>query len=118
MTIEKEWTTEAGYITKVVAQPMGHRCGYVVLPENHPCCGKDYTEIDIYVHGGLTYSDNGTFGFDCAHCDDAKDESIMSDVYLKIYREFPPLFNEGTVKTLDFCIVECESMAKQFKELA
>lgn len=53
-------------------------CGYVVIPEDHPCYGLDYevVEDDIDVHGGLTFS--GTFedidgfllGFDCAHAGD------------------------------------------------
>lgn len=118
MKIEKEWITEAGYPAKVVAQNMGHRCGYVIIPKDHPYYNKECGEIDIDVHGGLTYSNETTFGFDCAHFGDAKDESIMSEKYKKLYADFPPLFNEGTVKTLEFCIAECEHMAKQFKDVA
>lgn len=32
-------------------------CGYVVLPKGHKYHGKDYYDIDIECHGGLTYSD-------------------------------------------------------------
>jgi hypothetical protein len=33
----------------------GYGCGYVTLPKTHPCYGKHYDDIDVQVHGGLTY---------------------------------------------------------------
>lgn len=48
-----------------VRQPrLGHWCGYVGVPPEHPFHGKDYGEhdddwnytIDVEVHGGLTYA--------------------------------------------------------------
>lgn len=116
MNTEKEWITESGYTAKVLAHPAGHRCGYVILPENHPAYGKDYDDLSgIDVHGGLTFSNEGMFGFDCAHWDDAKDPSIMDPEYdmLDVYS----FSSEGSIKTLDFCIAECESMSKQFKDM-
>jgi hypothetical protein len=114
---EKKWVTEAGYEAEVIATEMGHRCGYVTVPEGHPHYGKGYDDIHADVHGGLTYANKGTFGFDCAHLGDAKDVSIMSDEYKKIFRVWSEL-NEGesTIKTLEFCVAECESLAKQLKE--
>lgn len=60
--------------------------GYVVIPQGHPLHGKHYEEIEIEVHGGLTFSKNADelgwdeilpedkgcwiIGFDCAHVDD------------------------------------------------
>ena len=32
----------------------GYANGYVAIPTDHPCHGKDYDEIDVDVHGGLT----------------------------------------------------------------
>ena len=116
--IEKQWTTAAGYQAEVVATPMGHRCGYVTVPEGHPCAGKDYDELDVDVHGGLTYADGHQFGFDCAHLYDAKDPALMSDRYRNIYERWPRLEEGGTVKTLEFCVAECEKLAAQLKELA
>ena len=119
MNVEKEWTTEAGYPAKVVAHPMGHRCGYVTVPEDHPCYGKGYDDVNVDVHGGLTYASKGTFGFDCAHIEDIKDESIMSPEYKMVFtRELlGELTWEGaTLKTLEFCVDECEGLAKQLKE--
>lgn len=67
--------------------------GYVVIPPNHPCHGKDYDDIPVSVHGGLTYSvsisaenlsfdpclDNSDIGswlvgFDTAHAGDNPEE--------------------------------------------
>lgn len=70
-------------------------CGYVIIPTNHPFYGKDYSEINIDVHGGLTYSsdvkdfdtilmDGWVFGFDCNHFSDTPEvqnkEFTMSEV--------------------------------------
>lgn len=33
--------------------------GYVAVPSDHPFYGKDYTDIDVNVHGGLTFSSSG-----------------------------------------------------------
>lgn len=117
--IEKKWTTAAGYEAEVIATPMGHRCGYVTVPEGHTCAGKDYNDLDVSVHGGLTYADGQQFGFDCAHLYDAKDPALMSEEYRKIHEMWPSIREfEGTIKTLEFCVAECESLAAQLKELA
>jgi hypothetical protein len=116
--IEKQWTTAAGYEAEVLATPMGHRCGYVTVPEGHPCAGKDYNELDVEVHGGLTYALDNQFGFDCAHLYDAKDPALMSKEYRKIYERWPRFNEFSTVKTLEFCVAECEKLAAQLKELA
>lgn len=116
--IEKEWTTEDGYAAQVVAQPMGHRCGYITVPSTHPAYGKDYADLDIEVHGSLTFGQGGTFGFDCAHFMDKKDESIMSDEYLRIEKMYSSFVSEdATIKGLAFCECECEFMSKQFKRM-
>lgn len=57
-------------------------------------------DVVIDVHGSLTYSGGGEgntypvpdtdlwwFGFDCAHCDDGKDFSIMDELTQKQYAE-------------------------------
>jgi hypothetical protein len=88
------WMTEpdrlqwqhAGYACLIVRGPLGVLCGYVGVPEGHPCFEKPCSEIKENVaHGGLIYSgfcqgpichipDPGMpdhvwwLGFDCAHC--------------------------------------------------
>ena len=119
MKTEKEWITKAGLKAQVIATPTGHRCGYVSVPAEHPMFGKHYDDVEVDVHGGLTYSkaEDGAwcFGYDCAHLDDAKDPALMSDEYKKVFRNWPD--TGGTIKTLDFCVGECESLAKQLGEM-
>ena len=59
-----------------------HPTAYVKIPKNHKYNNKFYDEIDIEVHGGITYSSDhlnisenqkieGWFiGWDYAHCED------------------------------------------------
>lgn len=56
-----------------------HPTAYVEIPEDHKFYGKSYDDIDIKVHGGLTYSsdhlqdikeDTWIIGWDYAHTGD------------------------------------------------
>jgi len=77
-------------------------------------------DIVINCHGGLTYaggngkypveSDLHWFGFDCSHYDDAHIELSEFD---KQYG----FANEGTVRTLEYCQEQCESIADQLLQL-
>ena len=49
---------------------MGHWCGYIQVGALHPWHALNYDDVDVDVHGGLTFSENGWFGFDCAHAGD------------------------------------------------
>lgn len=85
-------------------ESMGHWCGYVAVPPGHPLHGKDYWDLDINVHGGLTYAagcndkichepkpgepDNvWWFGFDCAHCDDLSPYMARFRIHGAVYRD-------------------------------
>ena len=51
--------------------------GYIILDKSHPWFGKDYADLDVEVHGGLTYGREGKFGFDTAHAwDDWSDDAL------------------------------------------
>ena len=126
--IEKDWITKAGLRAVVIivlskgpngTQWRSHRCGYVGVTSESPVFGKGYDEVSADVHGGLTFasgekpskypveSELHWFGFDCHHYMDA---TIDPDPFLLL----PP--EEGTtVRTLDFCINECECLAWQLK---
>lgn len=60
--------------------PHGYGNGYIGLPKEHPWFGKEYDELDVDVHGGLTFSDYRPetgrdiwwIGFDTAHYMDDK----------------------------------------------
>lgn len=73
----------------IVRGPVGALCGYVGVTSEHPLFGQSYDDVNVSVHGGLTFAgacqpdaeDHGIchrpsagesdhvwwFGFDCAH---------------------------------------------------
>jgi len=107
---------------------MGHLCGYVRIPENHPWVNLNYGDIDVDVHGGLTYKhqhgDGTWIGFDCGHSMDLipsiemvrKKNPCMpfSDIHEKMKKKFPDsgLLNP-TYKNINFVVLECKSLAEQ-----
>ena len=109
---------------KVREEPVGKR-GIIDLVCHDP--NKPRIGFLFAVHGGITFSDaDGKypieselwwFGFDCGHIGDAKDESIMSEECKEIEQRYPSSFQEGVVRTLDYCVGECESLAKQIREV-
>lgn len=88
-----QWNDEQTGLTCIAVrnETLGHWCGYVGVPPMSPNESKHYDQIDVDVHGGLTFSgpcqddpEHGIchvpepgqpehlfwFGFDCAHCND------------------------------------------------
>lgn len=81
--IKNDWLASASH---------GWGNGYVIVPVGHPAHGKYYDEIDVDVHGGLTFAksvneliednsvfsdddkDGWVFGFDTWHYRDNIDE--------------------------------------------
>jgi hypothetical protein len=80
----------------------GALCGYVGVPPSHPLHGKQYDDVNVDVHGGLTYSrpcqEDGEichvpqegreaeiwwFGFDCAHSGDISPRMVADMRVLK-----------------------------------
>lgn len=67
-----QWTDEeTGYPCLIVRNHWGSLCGYVGLSRSHPLYEKDYDEVDVDVHGGLTYSN---------HCQDGPEEEVVCHV--------------------------------------
>lgn len=80
---EALWTDAAtGLPCMALRHHLGHWCGYVGLPPEHPLYGKGYSNEGMVfeVHGDLTFAgriklinepnNNWWLGFDCAHyCD-------------------------------------------------
>jgi hypothetical protein len=85
---------------------LGHLCGYIQVDADHPWYGKGYDEIDADVHGGMTYSDKGEFGFDCAHA---------GDLVPKMYALTGHAFDD-TYKDMGFVVNQLIKLAKQAKE--
>lgn len=109
-----EWEDpETNYLCEIKRNPeLGHLCGYVTVPPWHREIGNaDYDEIDVTVHGGLTYSDGAKFGFDCAH---------LGDVVPRIETARTPeskVIMAGTYRDMTYVQKECASLAKQLKAL-
>lgn len=108
-SLEKKW--ESYGLTCTVARGTVALCGYVLVPVNHPCAELSYDEVqkevDVEVHGGLTWqcrdvSGGMWFGFDCGHKDDwistSKEEMV------------------GTPFTVEDVEKEVEGLAKQLSE--
>lgn len=96
---------------------LGHLCGYVCIPATHPLHNVQHDDIDVSVHGGLTFSnyDDDTneywIGFDCAHSDDlipskrALISSLMPYLMDSFRGSFPHVTNyirDRTYKNIDF----------------
>lgn len=61
-----------------------HWCGYAKLPKNHRYYGKDLTDSKLFkVHGGVTFSDGETIGFDCVRHNDTKPGGFKDFDYVK-----------------------------------
>lgn len=62
-----QWQDEAtGLPCLIHRNGSGALCGYVGVPEGHKAYQKDYDDVDVDAHGGLTYA---------GQCADTKDES-------------------------------------------
>ena len=124
--IEKQFVTESGFEAFVAINEttnMQWRCGYVIIPQESSLFKMNVSYyINLYdldlddpniitklkqqqklynvdIHGGITYNDfydgkGYCIGFDCAHYKDTFE-----------------------VQTLEYCINECEKLAKQLKEI-
>jgi len=86
-----------------------HLCGYVTVPENHPAHDKTYWDLmDVEVHGGLTFSNLGKHGFDCAHAGD----------YIPSFPDsINELMQEEDYRDIGYVIRETFKLAKQFMEM-
>lgn len=94
--------------------PVGSLNGYVRVPADHPAAQKDYDDINVDVHGGLTYArkngpgekpDGGWwFGFDTAHHGDMV--PWVLGLSSGVYRD------EAYVRG------QCEHLAKQLAAMA
>lgn len=96
----------------IVRNASGALCGYVGVPESHAAFGKGYYDVEVDVHGGLTFADrcnphpegdhrgichieegaaNKTvwwLGFDCAHAWDICPKYDWSFLHDACYRDF------------------------------
>lgn len=114
----------------IVRGPSGALCGYVGVYRDHPAYGKDYEDVDVQVHGGLTFAakcqehdpegichvpepgrdgDVWWLGFDCAHAYDLMPVTFSYPDYT--------VFQGDVYRDINYVTAECESLALQLSEL-
>ncbi len=129
----KEWRDAATGLHCIAHRNMsgGNWCGYVAVPPGHPAHRKDYGDVDVEVHGGLTYGaecqgavchvpppgepdDVWWLGFDCAHCWDVRPASDKRDELRGWQR-----LSGADSRYCDLAYVEreCTNLAKQLADL-
>ena len=116
----------------IVRGPSSALCGYVGVSPGHPWHGMGYDDIDVSVHGGLTYSnkcqadghichvakpgepDNVWWiGFDCAHAWDLKPN--YGATVKRLGAVFFPMTDE-VYRDLGYVRAQVESLARQVAE--
>lgn len=136
--VDREWEREPNFLTEIDEETgyryfivrilsSGHLCGYVEITPDHPLYGKDCTDLDGNVHGGITYSDfrKGEYpqspefnaylknfhiqkiyliGFDCSHAEDYRPDTYFSSDDTRTY------------KNIEFVKNECKKLCKYLKE--
>lgn len=115
-----------GFHCLIQRAPMTYAwCGYVGLPKTHPFYGKPYEEIEVDVHGGLTYAaycshyichkteeedDLFWLGFDCAHCND-----LTPGMHRKDLDNQYPFMRGNVYRDVDYVVTETKRLAEQLK---
>lgn len=99
----------AGFEWLVLHNGIGYRCGYVLIPANHPWYSQNYETIDCSVHGGLTYGQSDTesgfwLGFDCAHYGDAQDPELPNECEMRM---------SGVIRTQSYVEQQCKNLCEQ-----
>jgi hypothetical protein len=120
-----EWRAHGLPCLMVRSVTMGAWCGYVGVPPGHPFHGKGYDDVDVAVHGGLTY------GRRCGHviCH-VPQPGEPADVHwlglneqtlphlAKIGNAFRGLFPDSAYRDVAYVKAEVERLAKQIVKAA
>lgn len=96
----------------ILRNTTGNLCGYIGIHEPSKLYGKHYDDIDVNVHGGLTFAGENDLrrwtwwlGFDCAH-------------YMDVIPGLGRYAGErGTYKNIHYVINELEALVKQIKQI-
>ena len=134
---------ETGLDCLIVRNHFGSLCGYVGVPAGHPAYRQGYDDVEVSVHGGLTFdgfcADEETergichipgegrdpkvwwLGFDCGHFNDVSPGMEYLDRHLsRLDVDIPERPKEvwefQTYKDLEYVVNEVEQLAKQLKE--
>ncbi len=137
-----QWQDETTGFPCLMVRPHGSWCGYVGVPPTHPVYGKSYDDVDVSVHGGLTFAnrcmdgpedhvvchkvsegesdDVWWLGFDTAHAGD------LDPAHAFFMRTLPPLGIEtprhygpryDVYRDQAYVQAEVENLARQLKDM-
>ena len=142
---KRQWQDKAtGLPCLIVRNPIGALCGYVGVPAGHPVHGKGYDDVDVGVHGGLTFADRchegaeehsichkpapgesddvWWLGFDCAHAGDLSPQHAATMREIRVMPEFrrlpSPYMRDDTYKDIAYVEGEVQRLAAQLAALA
>ncbi len=113
----------------IVRNQLGALCGYVGVSAEHPCFGEHYDNVDVSVHGGLTFADKCSehgeecnsichkvepgendavwwLGFDCGHYFDLIPSMRMTGM----------TSDDAVYRTIDYVREQCQQLAQQLME--
>jgi hypothetical protein len=124
-----------GFEWEIVHNGRGNRCGYIRVMPDHPWFEKDYNDVNVDVHGGITFAAFGKecpthgavaewwVGFDCAHAGDAQDFSLPWTRYSddeqakererQMDRGYIVAMRRDVVRDTDYVRAECLRLADQ-----
>lgn len=128
-----QWFDEkSGLPCLIVRGPSGALCGYVGVGEKHPYFKKDYNDVPVEVHGGLTFADHCCLereegichiwhgdgerwwlGFDCAHAWDLSPKSEYKLEQMGFYKDRKRRVTNDVYRNLAYVKAEVESLAAQ-----
>lgn len=114
-----------GFPCVILFMDIGHRCGYVGIPE---ASGIDVEEIDC--HGGITYGPSSYLhlqedeniewiGFDTGHYGDGRDVDKIKEYFPDkvIQFQYFNMLAGFTPKTLEYCEEECRRIVDQIIDM-
>lgn len=133
---KKQWLDESTGLPCLIHRgPSGALCGYVGVAVGHPDFEREYNDVDVDVHGGLTFDgfcvetkrENGSgichivedgendrvwwLGFDCAHYMDVTPASDARN--RKLGYDWG---SEGVYRDLAYVTHEVKQLARQLKD--
>ncbi len=132
-----QWPDAATGLPCLAVRNRSHWCGYVGVTEGHPLFQKRGEDIDVEVHGGLTFSDfcqedaSGIchivepgepervwwLGFDCMHLGDWSPP--VNQQLAEIEERYASVFLErGGYKDLEYVRQQCAALAGQLQAMA
>lgn len=125
-----------GFPCMIQRGPMGALCGYVGVPPGHSAYDKDYGELEVSVHGGLTFANRCSgsichvpepgesdevfwLGFDCGHAYDLSPSMVLfHENFDRTHPQFRDVPRDEVYRDLAYVKEQVELLAIQLKAMA